>query len=240
MIVGDAGDGRLRLITQPDHAHLAGEILSLWRADFLPEHPRREELLFAVREHDNGWREADSAPRVDPATGRPMDFLSVPDSLRQEIWRRGVERYRESRPYPAALIAEHALSLFGRAEGEGWPELLEKFKKNQDESLERSIRSREVLESDYAWLRLADDLSLWICTGRPDLERPGRRGRRVGDAWELHPFPFAGATTFQIPCRHLRKGVYPGDASLAVAAATARWEEVPVRLRPPSTGTLAW
>ena len=70
VIVVDKGD-LLRVITQPDHARFAAELLSLWRADGLPEHPRREQLLFAVREHDNGWREADAAPWVDPATQKP-------------------------------------------------------------------------------------------------------------------------------------------------------------------------
>src|SRR5262249_53740757 len=67
----------LRLVTQPDHAHLSGELLSLWRADGLPAHPRRAETLFAGREHDNGWREADAAPRWDAAAGRPRDFLTT-------------------------------------------------------------------------------------------------------------------------------------------------------------------
>ena len=70
MIVVPEG-ATLLLVTQPDHAHLSGELLSLWRAGGLPENPRRADLLFAAREHDNGWREADAAPRWDAARGRP-------------------------------------------------------------------------------------------------------------------------------------------------------------------------
>ena len=40
MIVYDEGP-TLALITQPDHAHFSGELLSLWRADGLPATPRR-------------------------------------------------------------------------------------------------------------------------------------------------------------------------------------------------------
>ena len=77
MIVVSEND-KFRMITQPDHAHFSGELISLWRADGLPEHPRRADLLFAVREHDNGWREADAAPRWDPERGRPHDFITLP------------------------------------------------------------------------------------------------------------------------------------------------------------------
>jgi hypothetical protein len=41
-------------ITQPDHAALVGRIMHAWRANGLPESPRRDDILLAVTEHDNG------------------------------------------------------------------------------------------------------------------------------------------------------------------------------------------
>ncbi|HEX2162583.1 MAG TPA: DUF3891 family protein, partial [Thermoanaerobaculia bacterium] len=76
MIVYDEGEA-WRVVTQPDHARFAGELVALWRAHGVPEHPRRDDLLFAVREHDNGWREEDAAPSWNAAAGRPHDFLSL-------------------------------------------------------------------------------------------------------------------------------------------------------------------
>ena len=38
-------------------------------------HPRRERILLAVGEHDNGWAELDGAPPVDPVTGQIYDFI---------------------------------------------------------------------------------------------------------------------------------------------------------------------
>ena len=101
----------LLLVTQPDHAHFAGSLLALWTADGLPAHPRRSEILFAGREHDNGWRETDAAPRCDPARHRPHDFLTLSPADRIEIWRRGVHRYSGARPYAALLIHQHAVEL---------------------------------------------------------------------------------------------------------------------------------
>src|SRR3954464_9584367 len=106
------------LITQPDHAHLAGEILSLWRADGLPDNPRRDDLLFAAREHDNGWREADAAPRWDAGRGPPPDSPPPPRRERLERWERAPCRFATERPYAALLITRHALNLFGGRRGE--------------------------------------------------------------------------------------------------------------------------
>ena len=62
------------LITQPDHAALARRIMER----FVPLHDveRRASILLAVEEHDNGWRELDAAPTVNPANGQIFDFVS--------------------------------------------------------------------------------------------------------------------------------------------------------------------
>lgn len=229
--------GRLRLITQPDHAHFASQALGLWRVGGLPEHPRREDLLFAVREHDNGWREADAAPRVDPSTGRPADFLTVPDALRQAVWDRATERFVAERPYAAALIAQHALVLLGDLRGRaGWDEFLARVASRRDACLTAAGMETAALLSDYAWVALGDDLSLAVCTGRAArFNRPGRSAWFGPEGLELHPFPLAGATTFRVACRHVSPGPYRSDAEVAIAAASAHWEELRIRLVPASS-----
>ena len=62
-------DAALVLITQPDHAALAGRIMRRWEADGFPQSPRRADILAAVDLHDNGWREVDAVPAVDPVYG---------------------------------------------------------------------------------------------------------------------------------------------------------------------------
>src|SRR4030095_7348030 len=108
MIVRRDGD-RLRLVTQPDHAAFAADLLSLFRLPALVDHSRRAALLRAVRLHDNGWRELDAPPPVDraaarpesagrelaapppvdPANGLPYTFIDLPRPLRLEVWERG-------------------------------------------------------------------------------------------------------------------------------------------------------
>ena len=224
-----------RLITQPDHAHFSGELLSLWRADGLPEHPRRDDLVFAAREHDNGWREADAAPRWDSEKGRPHDFITLPARERVEVWERGTCRFAAERPYAALLITRHALNLFGgRRQEEEWAPLLDFLDDFERSLLEETGASRADLEADYKWIDLADLISLAACNGwRDATERYGVRIEpRAGGhrAIALAPFPLAGATTFRVPCRRIPRRDYRGDADLGGELATARWEEMTVKV----------
>lgn len=104
-------DGALALITQPDHAHLARRIMDHCVA--LAGHPRRADILHAVGEHDIGWAEPDGAPVVDPETSRLADFVRLPLPDRQDVWRRGVARLA-GRPWSAALVAHHAVTVYDR------------------------------------------------------------------------------------------------------------------------------
>lgn len=237
------GSGSLLFVTQPDHARFAAELLALWRADGLPDHPRRAELLFAVREHDNGWREADAAPRWNAGEGRPHDFITMPREERIEIWQRGTARFAGEHPYATLLITRHALRLHqDRPREDGWGDFLDYLGELQQGLLEELGIEQEDLAADYRWLDLTDLLSLAVCNRwQEPFERYGVRGQVAaglppsldgGGVLELSlaPFPLAGATTFQIPCRTIPQRAYAGDADLAVELAMARWGTLAVRV----------
>lgn len=226
----------LAVVTQTDHARFAGELLSLWRSDGLPDHPRRAELLFAAREHDNGWREADAAPTLDPGSGRPYDFLNLPDAERAEIWERGTLRFAERRPYAALLITLHALNVLGAMGGsKRWAALLGRLGERRTELLETSGAGAREAKADYRFIDLTDGLSLAACNRWNDpFERHGVRGRFDKEIHTLYlnPFPLAGATTFQVPVRRIPKRAYAGDADLGGALASATWSDFAVRVAP--------
>lgn len=226
-------DDRLRLVTQGDHAHLAGAALALFRLPALTTHPRREALLRAVRLHDNGWRELDAAPPVDPASGDPYDFIDLPRPLRLEVWARGSARHASADPYVALLATEHGLALHRGSEEEGWRELLPRLQERRAELLDRCGLGEEELAADYRWLDLADQLSLAVCAGwsRP-ITRHGLTVRMAAGELVLTPFPLAGATTLRVACRLLPHRRWSGDAELGAALAAAPWESFAVRLRP--------
>jgi hypothetical protein len=231
VIVVDEGE-ELRIVTQPDHARFAAELLSLWRSDGLPDHPRRNQLLFAVREHDNGWREADAAPRIDPTTQRLCDFTDFPETDRLEVWMRGILRFAKSQPYVALLVAEHAESLHHHPRP-GWQELLGQIATLRQEWLDRAGLDHAQVRADYRYLNLADALSLAYCTSRREpLERHSLTALVEGETLRLEPFPLAGATTFQIPARRIANRPYATDSRAASALARARWGRFAARVVP--------
>jgi uncharacterized protein DUF3891 len=224
------------LVTQNDHAHFSGELLSLWRDDGVPDDPRRADLVFAAREHDNGWREADAVPRVDRESGDPYGFLTLPAADRIEIWRRGIARYRAQRPYAALLIHQHALVLHQAFEhGEEYSDLLDEVRRSRDELLESLGIDERTLLDDYPLIRLTDALSLVACRCFDgERERAGRRFWREDGELVIDPLPLAGATRFRIPCRKVERRRYASDVDLAAALGQARWDTLEVRVRGPA------
>jgi hypothetical protein len=252
-----AMDGRLRLVTQSDHAHLAGAILALWHTDGLPHHAAREALLYAAREHDNGWREYDAAPRVG-GDGRPSDFRSIPSQDRRTLWTRGVLRHRVSQPFATLLILEHARMLHAdRRHDPAWAPLLASWDLLRTELLEENDVSRDALDAAYHWIELTDSISLALAErwteprstcGVMLIPQRGSHRDSVGrlapdrlalDTLGLDPFPLAGATTFTLACRTIEDRRYTHDSDLACALAEARWEEAHIRLAPVATAPVA-
>jgi Protein of unknown function (DUF3891) len=236
MIVHDEGPDLL-VITQTDHARFAGELLSLWRTDGVADHPRRDDLLFATREHDNGWRESDAAPTLNPDTGRPHDFLTLPRGERNEIWARGPARFEDKRPYAALLITLHGLAVNRdpAPRDKAWKALLTALAKRKEHLLEATGTAEVVALDDYRFVDLTDALSLAACNRwRDPVERHGFKARYDPEIHTLYvePFPLAGATTFQLPARRIPKRRYQGDADLGGELAAATWQEIPVRVAP--------
>ncbi len=176
MIIRTTDDSQV-FITQPDHARLAAEAIANWHDDGFDDNPRRASILLAAREHDNGWREEDSLTHVD-ANGKALDFICVPIEVRHRIWPRAVDRLGEQDPYAAALVAQHALTVYGHYESDmAWDPFFEIMRERCAAQLARSDAGMAGhLLGDYRFVHAADRISLAFCTGWPQpLESYGHR-----------------------------------------------------------------
>jgi hypothetical protein len=223
VIVRTAGD-HLLLITQPDHAALAARIMAEWRRDDLRDSPLRDTILFAAREHDNGWAEEDRAPIVDPATGRILDFINAPEPVRQRIWPRAVDRLRD-RPYAAALVAEHALNVYEHyRERPAWAPFFDRMEAMRQAALtDAAPRTITDLRRDYFFIRMGDLASLAFCNAWQEPQKLARYELRLhGAELRFAPDPFNGARVpLSIRARRIPKCGYtsPADAARAFEAA---------------------
>ena len=207
-------EDRIELITQPDHAHLAGRIMG--QCAPLAAHPRRDRILRAIREHDNGWTEADAAPAVDPATGAVVDFIHASIETRQSAWPRAVAR-ESADPWVAALIAQHAITAYDRFRSDpDWNEFFTRMTSLRTELLQRSGLDLDKLVADYRFVRLGDLVSLAFCTNtQGELAFGEWTVRLAGTRVTVTPDAFAGSVVpFEIAARRLPRRAFGSDEGL--------------------------
>jgi len=228
MIVRDERDSFL-LITQPDHAQLSEAIVAAIRTEPPLLSPARRTILMATREHDNGWTEVDAYPTVDPASGRPCDFMSGPAAVKHELWLRGIARAAKSDGLAGALVAEHALTVYGYRRGEaGWAPFFSTIEGMRDALLQRTGffngSNRDTFDAYYRCVRLGDSFSLQFCNAWTDPSTTlGYQARMEGTTLLIGPDPFAGATVaLRVVGHRIPARPYRDDAQVrtAIAAAT--------------------
>lgn len=213
--------GRLLLITQPDHAHLARDIME--HCVELSRRPRRASILDAIGEHDNGWTEDDAAPTLNPATGEVADFVTAPVRMRQAVWPRGVGRLAHD-PFAAALVAQHAITVYDRYQPDpDWTAFFAEMEALRTTMLHASGLPLDALLADYPFVRLGDLVSLTFCTGWTDEQRHAGWTVAGSDSRvTVAPDPFAGAAIpFQIRAKVLHSQMFRSDAELRGALAHA-------------------
>jgi len=229
------------LISQIEHAHLAGRLAEHWGANgFAALEPRRE-LLWAIRHHDDGWQDWDRAPNVDPARRVPRAFteMEIADSL--AIWTGSINAAAAAGTLEAYLVAGHFCALAQRASAwhddadPGWADV-KKFVADYDARRQQWLadwqrddpraHTRAVAETALAQLQFFDSLSLWFCCAEPSGTEvaptpagpeltlaPRGAGRVVLSPWPLT----VGQLNLEVAGRTVPAGNYPSREALAAA-----------------------
>ena len=117
-------DKKMWLVSQPDHAELAGLLAANWGNDEFarpgqfasaddPEQLRAETVL-AIAQHDNGWWEWEATPELSEADGLPLGLAEVLKNQQDAMnrWRLGIPRFSRDHPYVSLLISFHAYWLY--------------------------------------------------------------------------------------------------------------------------------
>ena len=226
MIVRDEADSFL-LITQPDHARLAERIGAAMRSEPALATGDRDAVLLGIREHDNGWAEVDAEPEVEPATGRPRDFMSGSPRVKYDLWLRGIARAAQMNPHAGALVAEHALTVYAYRRGDAeWQTFFDAVTPIRDDLLKQigmlTGEAREVFQRQYRCVQLADAFSLQFCGGWSDVSSLEYQAIMRGNDLLISPDPFDGATIpLQVLGRRITARRYKSDGDVRAAVAAA-------------------
>lgn len=235
-------DGRPHwaLISQVEHARIAGELAAHWGAPpFEPLAPR-DEMLAAIFHHDDGWADWERSPEVDPRQGRPLEFTEMPLGQSLAIWQRSIDGARQLGDLAPWLVSGHFSALLRRANA--WqparpPEAPEArdFLQRQDaeragwlaawQARDPGRHTAAAAELGLRYLQFFDALSLWLCCAErreaqtfdvpsgPPLELLPSAGEIAARPW---PWTVAELRV-QTAARVIAVASYPTAAALAAA-----------------------
>ncbi len=190
MILLEQGE-QLTVIRQTDHGLLAGFLAREWGNDTFHRPEPSASFCLAAAEHDNGWREWELAPQIDPRTRLPYSFMSIPTEEHVMLYQRGVERVIAADRYAGLLASLHCAELYDRARAT-MPGYSAKYVKSNESAIVNDFLQRlklqqlrlkidhrsdaekkafveeKALEGAARLLELLDRLSLYLCLGAAD------------------------------------------------------------------------
>lgn len=165
----DDGARMWLLVSQVAHAHVSGALVEHWHDEFAPD------VVEAIRHHDDGWSEWESAPRMNAEIGAPYSFLEMPIAESVVIWDGSIAAARQFGPLAGWIVCGHFYNLLADSEHANEPPAIawltakrkvrtawldEWIRANPSHTLENAKRAQQMLP-------LADLFSLWLCCDCP-------------------------------------------------------------------------
>ncbi len=202
------------LITQPDHAALAGDLARQMGRPAL-----EAEVIEAIGLHDEGWGPFDEKELRSAA---PRSFLAMSPAEFVQAWTASIERAQQASAIGGILVSRHFCRLAqdrlesGGDRGEDLGRLrgfLAAEERRQGKLFGKQRRPQEAVEALVDVLQFCDLVSLYLCGGASaDVEFPqalesGRaRLRWEREACVFEPSPFPRSFDLAVAARRHREG----------------------------------
>ncbi len=201
------------LVSQPDHAALAGALAARFAA---PGFPLMDATISrAIEVHDSGWAifPAEADPQISPqvdGNGKPISFLETEPSDFLRAWTQSVDHAEAVCAAGGYIVSSHFCALgewrlsggIDTALNTQWLKSFLHVETARRERLQKLAgHSRERLQELLLVLQFCDLLSLYLCCGATDaVEFPQQfeagkvRVHRENQVFILDPSPFGRAT----------------------------------------------
>jgi Protein of unknown function (DUF3891) len=199
------------LVTQPDHAHVAGEIAAAIRTERLPR--LITHVIRAISLHDEGWSGGD-AEMLD-GRREPGSFVHADVAEFISAWRASIHAAAMDSAVGGIIVSRHFCRLVQpRAsaphESNQDRQQIKDFLVDEREHQARLARQQEHSEAELERftdvLQFCDALSLYLCCGAAEqVELPqdfgagATRGIPNADHIRVEPSPFGSQVELAVP-----------------------------------------
>ncbi|MCT8137946.1 DUF3891 family protein [Anaerobacillus sp. CMMVII] len=225
MVVTERRD-EILLFEQHEHAKVCGEFAQAWKDEYFDGNEKRESVLYAIYEHDNGWIELDQRPLLNKETKLPHSFIDYPLSPKLEAYTKGINYIEQHDEYAALICSLHYASFFERYTNGRGEVFLAQERKRQRKLLQVLTVEKETLQFHYDLLQFCDNLSLYLCMNEPGVDKKNefswfKRGfqqrfhfnqkRRIIAHWldkntvSVEDFPFSCELTVSMGYKKIKK-----------------------------------
>lgn len=254
------------VISQPAHAQVSRGLAEVWGNAEFGEVTPRAEALEAAGQHDLAWLTWETAPRLDPRTGRPYTFRGLPTMQHLGVWREAGKLALAYGRYTALLVSLHGSGLYERfhdyerdspgeaAAARAYVEAAHKFEEELLDDLRRDptyagLASPALVDRNRRLLAAWDALSLAICGGFTGERRIGSVPTATGETQltllqstatatelALYPWPFR-TNEVRLFCEGRRlPGTFTDETVMREALARAPWVALRLTVRPKVDG----
>lgn len=171
MIVRERND-QFVMIEQHHHASISGMLFTYLKEDFVTDLNWKDDIEFAIFQHDCGWVPFDKAPFWDDKGNAPYSFTNFPKKPKTVLYEHGINKVEDHSLYAALLCSKHYTSFLKKDSTPLAIDFIEN-EKNRQERLKKKIIgfNEKQFSLHYELIKFFDDLSLYICLNEPGVQK---------------------------------------------------------------------
>lgn len=173
------------LIEQHEHARMSAEFMRYLKPHYFINETYTDSVLFAIEQHDCGWKLFDRQPFWNDKKQAPYSFIDFPLLPKLVLYEQGIDQVERKDPYAALLCSEHYTRFVKKHDVDE----VKQYVKTEHVRFKRIVDrlpnfNKDLFTMHYSLLQFADNLSLFIC-----LSEPGATQEHI------HPFFRSGIPT---------------------------------------------
>lgn len=162
------------MIEQHEHARLSGEIAKHLKTEYFIQEKVRQDVIYAITQHDRGWIRLDADPIWNEVTKAPYYFVDYPYAVKLKMYQVGIQEVESENPYAGYLVSYHFSSFPDIKNGtDPFSNSFNQEEKERQNQLRKQLGSIQEteMEQHYHLLQLCDDLSLYVCMNEPGVSK---------------------------------------------------------------------